>query len=54
MTARGKSKVNPREAEVIVEEIAGVVEEASAAEGRCGQWGYILIGADQALHIQSF
>jgi very-short-patch-repair endonuclease/transcription elongation GreA/GreB family factor len=50
---RGKSKVNPREAEVIVEEIAGVVEEASAAEGPVRSIGVIsLIGADQALHIQ--
>ena len=50
---RGKSKVNPREAEVIVEEIASIVEETLAVEGPARSIGVIsLIGADQALHIQ--
>jgi hypothetical protein len=50
---RGKSKGNPREAEVIVEEIAAIVEQASSVEGPARSIGVIsLIGADQALHIQ--
>jgi len=49
---RGKSKVNPGEAKVIVEEIARLVETA-AAGGPVRSIGVIsLIGADQALHIQ--
>ena len=43
----GKSKVNPREAEVIVEEIAATVEQASSVEGPARSIGVIsLIGAD--------
>jgi very-short-patch-repair endonuclease/transcription elongation GreA/GreB family factor len=50
---RGKSKVNPREAEVIVDEIAAIVEQASSVEGPARSIGVIsLIGADQALHVQ--
>nr|WP_249163478.1 AAA domain-containing protein [Bradyrhizobium diazoefficiens] len=50
---RGKSKVNPREAEVIVEEIAKIVEQASRIEGPARSIGVIsLVGADQALHVQ--
>ncbi|KJC45292.1 hypothetical protein UP06_14790 [Bradyrhizobium sp. LTSP857] len=50
---RGKSKVNPREAEVIVEEIATIVEQASRVEGPARSIGVIsLVGADQALHVQ--
>jgi very-short-patch-repair endonuclease len=50
---RGKSKVNPREAEVIVDEIATIVEQASSVEGPARSIGVIsLIGADQALHVQ--
>ena len=49
---RGKSKVNPREAEVIVEEIAQIVD-ANEAETRPRSIGVIsLIGAEQALYIQ--
>ena len=50
---RGKSKVNPREAEIIVEEIASIVDGALTVEGAARSIGVIsLIGADQALHIQ--
>lgn len=50
---RGKSKVNPREAEVIVEEIAAIVEQASGVEAPARSIGVIsLVGADQALHVQ--
>jgi very-short-patch-repair endonuclease/transcription elongation GreA/GreB family factor len=49
---RGKSKVNPREAEVIVEEIAKIID-ATEAEARPRSIGVIsLIGAEQALYIQ--
>ena len=54
---RGKSKVNPREAEVIVDEIAALVGDPALSEvpatGRPRSIGVIsLIGAEQALYIQ--
>src|ERR1700731_3624149 len=50
---RGKSKTNPREAEVIVDEIAAVVEGAAGEDVAIRSIGVIsLIGADQAHYIQ--
>jgi transcription elongation GreA/GreB family factor len=54
---RGKSKINPREAEVIVDEIAQIVDSgdslAVTGDGRSRSIGVIsLIGAEQALYIQ--
>jgi AAA domain len=54
---RGKSKVNPREAEVIVDEIAEIVANPGkaiiAGDGQPRSIGVIsLIGAEQALYIQ--
>jgi very-short-patch-repair endonuclease len=54
---RGKSKVNPAEAEIIVSEIARIVEttplQSEDATGTARSIGVIsLIGAEQALHIQ--
>jgi very-short-patch-repair endonuclease len=54
---RGKSKVNPAEAEIIASQIAKIVEttppETEGASGIARSIGVIsLIGAEQALHIQ--
>ncbi len=54
---RGKSKINPREADVIVDEIAKIIDSpdarAASVDGRPRSIGVIsLIGAEQALHIQ--
>jgi very-short-patch-repair endonuclease len=54
---RGKSKINPREADVIVDEIAQIIDSrdarAATVDGRPRSIGVIsLIGAEQALHIQ--
>jgi very-short-patch-repair endonuclease len=55
---RGKSKVNPAEAEIIVSEIAKIVkatssEDENAATRTARSIGVIsLIGAEQALHVQ--
>jgi very-short-patch-repair endonuclease len=50
---RGKSKVNPREAEVILDEIAALVAQSANADAAVRSIGVIsLIGADQAHYIQ--
>lgn len=50
---RGKSKVNPRETDVIIDEIAAVVDQSSAVDAPARSIGVIsLVGADQAHYIQ--